>query len=205
MKRVFLCGFVLLGLSCAEAEDLVKAKSNESEFEELIRNHNGKIEELEHRIKIIEQNLGIYRSDSIITKNHEQISSEIKGKSPTEILEIAKDFLKHDRYGEARSVLTVFIKNNPKNSYCGTMHFYIGKSYFEEKDYQNAAKAYMESFEASPKGSKTPDALYELSECFMKLGKKDHQKTTLEKLVSTFPRSEQGRKAAKELKNLKKS
>ena len=177
----------------------------DSDLEELVRNHNGKIEELEHRIKIIEQNLGISHSESIVTKSPEQVATEIKGKSPEAVLEIAKNFLKHDRYEEARSVLSAFIKDNPKNSYCGRMHFYVGKSYFKERNYQNAAKAYMESFEASPNGKKASKALYKLSECFMKLGKANQQKITLEKLAATFPQSSHGKKASAQLKNLKKS
>jgi len=205
MRKFFLCSFVLISLYNVEAKDAVNAKSNESDFEELIRTHNGKIEELEHRVKIIEQNLGIYRSDSIVTKNHEQISAEIKEKSPKDVLETAKNFLKHDRYAEARSILNAFIKNNPKNSYCGMMHFYVGKSYFEEKNYQNAATEYMKSFEASPMGEKTPKALYKLSLCFLKLGKESQRETTLKKLAATFPKSKYGRKATEQLKKLKKS
>ena len=85
------------------------------------------------------------------------------------------------------------------------MHFYIGKSYFEEKDYQNAAKAYMESFEINPNGAKTPKALFKLSLCFFKLGKQDQRKITLEKLAVTFPKFRYGKKAIAELNELKKS
>lgn len=205
MKKVLFCGFVLFGLSFVNAEQNAKSNNSDSDIEELVRNHNGKIEELEHRVKIIEQNLGISHSESTATKSPEQIATEIKGKSPEAILEIAQNFLKHDKYEDARNVLNAFVKDNPKSSYCGIMHFYIGKSYFEERNYQNAAKAYMESFEASPNGKKAPKALYKLSECFMKLGKENQRKITLEKLSATFSQSKHGKKASAELKKLKKS
>ena len=203
MKRFFLCSFVFLSL--AGADNQVSANQNESDIDELVRGHSGEIEELKHRITIIEQNLGIYRAESIITKKPEQIAEEIKGKSPEAVIEIAKNFISHDRYGEARSVLEAFIKNNPKNLYCGRMHFYSGKTYFEEKNYQEAAKSYIESFEIGPNGAKAPKALFKLSECFFKLGKEDQRKMTLEKLASTFAQFKHGKKAYTLLKKLKKS
>ena len=209
MKKLFLCSFVFLSLARVDAENKtvsqLRVNSGESDLEDLVRNHSGEIEELKHRIKIIEQNLGIYRSESLVTKKPEQIAEEIKGKSPEAVIEIAKGFIEHDRYAEARSVLETFIKKNPKNLYCGRMHFYIGKTYFEEKNYQEAAKSYMESSEIGPNGAKAPKALFKLSECFLKLGKEDQRKMTLEKLASTFAQFKHGKKACNLLKKLKKS
>ncbi len=85
------------------------------------------------------------------------------------------------------------------------MHFYIGKSYFKEKNYREAAKAYMESFEINPNGAKTPKALFRLSLCFFKLGKQDQRKMTLEKLATTFPQFKHGKKAISLLRNQKTS
>lgn len=207
MKKVFFCSFVLISLSAVEAEDLSDAKSSSigSDFEELIRNHNGRIEELEHRIKMIEQNLGISHLEKVSSKTPEQVATEVKGKSPEEIIEMANDLIKLDKGQDARDILNTFIENHPKSIHCGKMHFYIGKSYFEEKDYQNAAKAYMKSFEINSRGVKTPKALFRLSDCFLKLGKQSQRKITLEKLASTFPKLKYGQKAAERLKKLKKS
>ena len=205
MKRIFLCSFVLISLSGVEAKDSVETPSSESDFGELIRSHNGKIEELEHRVKMIEQNLGISHSEKVASKTPEQVASEIKGKTPEEIIEMANDLIKLDKNQEARDVLDTFIENHPKSIHCGKMYFYIGKSYFEEKDYQNAAKAYMKSFEINSRGDKTPKALFRLSDCFLKLGKQSQRKITLEKLASAFPKVKYGKKAAKRLKELKKS
>jgi len=205
MKKIFLCCFIFFSLAEVEAGNQANTNPSESDLDELVRNHSGEIDELKHRIKIIEQNLGIYRSESIKNKKPEQIAEEIKGKSPEAVIEIAKDFIGHDRYEEARRILEVFIKNDPKNLYCGRMYFYIGKTYFEERNYQEAAKAYMESFEIGPNGAKAPKALFKLSECFFKLGKEDQRKMTLEKLSSTFAQFKHGKKAYTLLKKLKKS
>jgi len=199
MKSVFLCGFVFLSLYGAEAKDLVDTKSDNSDLEELVRDHGGEIEELKHRISVIEQNLGISHQKKVPSKSPEQIAKDIKGKSPEEIITMAKDLIDLDKCQEARDVLNAFIKEHPKNLYCGRMHFYIGKSYFKEKDYKNAAQAYMESFEVNPNGTKTPKALFRLSLCFFKLGKQDQRKITLEKLAETYPKFKYGEKAIAKL------
>ena len=183
---------------------LFNASFANSDIEELIRSHNGKIEELSHRVEQIEKTLGI-SPNNFSSLNPEQASASIKGKSADDVIKVAKDFIKHDKYQEARNCLSAFIKDNPKSPHCGMMNFYIGKSYFEDKKYQNAAKAFMESFEADKNGKKTSKALYMLAECFMKLGKNDQMKMTLEKLAGTFPKSKYGKKAASWLNKLKKS
>lgn len=203
MKKVFCGGFALFCIVSAFASSNV-ASSHNADIEELIRSHNGKIEELSHRLEQIEKKLGISPED-FSSKNPEQVSADIKGKSPQSIIETAKNLIKRDKYQNARNNLSAFIKDNPKSPYCGTMNFYIGKSYFEEKKYQDAAKSFMESFEANQNGKKTSKALYKLAECFMKLGKNDQMKMTLEKLASAFPKTKYGKKASTWLGKLKKS
>lgn len=205
MKSFFLISFLSFCLCRAEAKDHIDPKSNDLDLEELIRNHSGEIEKLKHRIKIIEQNLGISHLEQVVLKDPKQIANKIKGETPEKIIEIAKDLINLDRYQEARDILNAFIREHPQNLYCGRMYFYIGKSYFEERDYQSAAKAYMESFEINPKGAKTPKALFKLSQCFFKLGKQDQKKITLEKLASTFPQFKHGKKAIALLKKQKTS
>ena len=60
MKKLFLCSFVFLSLARVDAENKtvsqLRVNSGESDLEDLVRNHSGEIEELKHRIKIIEQN-----------------------------------------------------------------------------------------------------------------------------------------------------
>lgn len=203
MKEIFCGGFALFCVVSAFASSNV-ASSHNADIEELIRSHNGKIEELSHRLEQIEKKLVISPED-FSSKNPEQVSADIKGKSPQSIIETAKNLIKRDKYQNARNNLSAFIKDNPKSPYCGTMNFYIGKSYFEEKKYQDAAKSFMESFEANQNGKKTSKALYKLAECFMKLGKNDQMKMTLEKLASAFPKTKYGKKANAWLGKLKKS
>ena len=205
VKKFFLHSLIFLSLSNVNAVDTVDLKTNESDLDELVRNHSGEIEEIKYRIKIIEQNLGISHQEKIHSKNSEQIEEDIRGKSPDEIIEKAKDLINIDKCQEARDILNAFIKQNPRSLHCGRMHFYIGQSYFMEKDYQKAAKSYMESFEINPSGTKTPKALFRLSQCFFKLGKQNQRRVTLEKLALTFPKVKYGKKAIAKLNELKKS
>ena len=125
MKSFFLVSFLSFCLCGVEAKDHIDPKSNNLDLEELIRNHSGEIEELKHRIKIIEQSLGISHSEKVVLKDSKQIANKIKKKTPEEIIEMAKDLISLDRCQEARDILNAFISEHPQNLYCGRMYFYI--------------------------------------------------------------------------------
>jgi TolA-binding protein len=82
------------------------------------------------------------------------------------------------------------------------MLFYIGNTYFVEKDYKNAAIEYMKGFKANPNGSKSAETLYKLALCFKQLNQKDKCRSTLKKIVDDYPGSF-AQKAASELKKIK--
>jgi TolA-binding protein len=67
--------------------------------------------------------------------------------------------------------------------------FYVGESYFKEKDYKNAAIEYMKSYKKNSKGHKSAEALYKLALCFKRLSKNEECKATLDKLIRDYPNS----------------
>ncbi len=195
MKKVLLLSLV----ACTPL--FAASQSSNSDIEELVREHNGKIEELEHRIKYIENKLGINSSEAVSLLNSSKVTADsIKNKTPESVIEMAKDYIREDQTENARAALDLYLKNNPKNIYFGMMHYYIGKSYLLEKNYVDATKAFMYSFELNPNGKKAPNALYGLAISFLRLNKKEQMKTTLEKLISSYPSSNKAKKAKNLLK-----
>lgn len=197
MKKVLFFSIVMGVSFFANAE----TKPENTDIEELVREHNGKIEEFEHRIKNIENRLNIDASDSVAFGKPTQVTEEtIKGKTPEAVINLAKDYIRMDQNENARTALDLYIKNNPKDIYFGMMHYFIGKTYFLDKKYIEASKSFMQSFEINPNSRKAPNSLYKLALCFLRLNKKDQMKITLEKLVSTYPGSKKAKKA-KEMLN----
>lgn len=204
MKKIFTT-FLLFGIFYANADD------DQDELREIY----GKLEEITHRVDLLEKKVSTVSlstdevsevsGDKSKSGQNDQYEKYIKGLSPEDVIKKAKKYFDDDRYGQGRGILNSFILKNPKSIYCGMMQYYIGKSYFKEKNFEKAANAFIECFGTNPNGAKTPKALYLMAECFKKLDKSEQAKKTLEKLIDTYPNSKYVKKAKKLKKKLKKS
>lgn len=158
------------------------------DLEDAIRSLKGDFERLDHDTEILQRDVVLIKQKLGITQTE---SSEISGLTVQEVANLsaddlikkAKSLIKNDRFKEARDILNAFIQKNPKHEKLGIVHYYLAKSYFEEKNYTKAADSYMDSYQADKKGRKTIKALFKLAKCFIKLNKKDQAKATLEKLI----------------------
>ncbi|MDR2781514.1 MAG: tetratricopeptide repeat protein [Holosporaceae bacterium] len=197
MKKVIYSLLLTIFISEIYGKD-----SDMEDLSDTVRNLTGKVEELEKTVQ--EQGKRLEELDEK-NKQREENQSEfgtIPDKSPEDVIKTACDLLDQNEIEKGRKMLDAFIAKNPTNIYCGMMLFYVGNSYFMEKDYKNAALAYMKGFKANPAGCKAAETLYKLAICFRRLGEKEKWKSTLEKIISDYP-GEFARKASLELKKNK--
>lgn len=173
MKKLLVLPFLGLFQICAAPS---------MDLEDTVRTLNGKIEELEHEVAQLKQRLNIVAPQTESSEISGITAQEISNLSAEDLIKKAKGLIKNDHFKEARDILNAFIQKNPKHVKLGVAHYYLAKSYFEEKNYTQAADSYMDSYQADKKGSKTAKALLKLSKCFIKLNKKEQAKATLEKL-----------------------
>jgi TolA-binding protein len=202
MKKSFFIILCLIGVFYNAG-----ANSDISLLEEIVRTNTGKIEELEKMISELQKEIAFLK-ESLGKKIDEEASKgeteALNGKTPEEIIKMACDLIEENSMEEARKLLNSFIKNNPSNIYCGMMMFHIGNSYFQDKDYKNAAIEYMKSYKTNSNGNKSAESLYKLALCFKRLSKIEEARTSLEKLIRDYPGyTELVTKAKKELSSLK--
>ena len=95
--------------------------------------------------------------------------------------------LKEADYAKAGTAFRAFIDNHPKHSLTGNAYFWLGRTYFVRKDYENASFAFADGYKKFPKGSKAPDSLYNLGVSLRQLGKKREACTVLARLLDRFP------------------
>lgn len=194
MKKLLILPFLGLlqfGMVSAADEDLA----------DTVRTLNGKIEELEREVAQLKQRLNMIAPQTEPSEVSKITIQEISGLTADKLIKKAKKLIKKDRFKEARNILNAFIRKSPKHAKLGIVHYYLAKSYFEEKNYTQAADSYMDSYQADKKGSKTAKALLKLSKCFIKLNKKEQTKVTLEKLklMKNNKYSEKARKLLREV------
>jgi TolA-binding protein len=122
-------------------------------------------------------------------------------KTPEEIIQIAVDKMSSGDTDGALNLLNVFIKNNPKSIYLGKMEHYVGNAYFQEQKYQEAAAAYLSSYEHNSSGSKAAWSLHKLAQCLKKLSDltdseekrsklRENCRATVDKLINNHPNYE---------------
>ncbi len=106
---------------------------------------------------------------------------------------------KENRPGEARKNFQALLREYPKSEYSDNARFWIGESYYTEKNYEEAILAYEELFKKNPGSNKKPGAMLKQGLAFYELKDKETGKLILEQLIEKFPDSEQAKTAKKKL------
>lgn len=108
---------------------------------------------------------------------------------PVKEYEAAYDTFREKHYKEAREAFNAFIKKYPKDSLVGNAHFWIGESYYADKDYENAILAYETLIKSHQNNEKIPGALLKQGMSFMDLGDKKTAKVLFDKVIEKYPDS----------------
>ena len=95
--------------------------------------------------------------------------------------------LKDADYAKAGTAFRAFIDKHPKHQLTGNAYFWLGRTYFVRKDFENASFAFADGYRKFPRGPKAPDSLYNLGVSLRHLGKKREACTALARLLDEFP------------------
>jgi len=130
-------------------------------------------------------------------------ASETKESGPgTDIYNLALDYYKKGKYDIARAQFEAFLKANPNDPYSDNAQFWMGETYFQEKNFKYAINEYVKVQEKYPKGNKVPAALYKIGLCFSYLGKKPEAEAMYKQVMESYPASEESAKAKGQLEKL---
>jgi tol-pal system protein YbgF len=100
---------------------------------------------------------------------------------------------------EAREKLSSVLKDYPGNEYSDNARFWIAESFYKDGNYEDAILAYEEIFKKNPKSDKVPSALLKQGLAFYELKDAKTGKIILDKLIETYPDSEQAKAARKKI------
>ena len=108
-------------------------------------------------------------------------------KDPSEIYKYAYDMLVRENYTEAESSFKAFIGEHPDDPLASNAYYWLGETYYVQKNYQLAAVSFAKGFQRFPKGNKALDQLFKLALTFLSLGKNEDACATFSKLEAEFP------------------
>lgn len=111
-------------------------------------------------------------------------------------------FSKGDIKG-ARSLWEEYLKRFPKGKWVGQTYFYIGETYFKEKDYEAAILSYQKLIELPGPNPLKPKAMLRQADAFLNLKDKKAAEILYRKIKQIFPGTQEAKEAERKLKELK--
>jgi len=115
----------------------------------------------------------------------------------------AKETYDRKEFAAAREKFKAFLAVYPKSELSDNAQFWIGESYYSEKDYERAVIAYDDVIKNFPKGDKVPSALLKQALCWQQLADKTFAQSLLKRVIKEYPRTQQAKIAEEKLKGIR--
>ena len=103
----------------------------------------------------------------------------------------------------ARGQFTQFLERNPSHELAPNARYWLGETYYSEKNYEQAILEFQEVVKQFPQRDKAPAALLKQALSFKELNDIKSTQYLLKNLVSSYPKSEEAKKAQQLLKTIK--
>jgi TolA-binding protein len=107
----------------------------------------------------------------------------------TETFRNAMILFKTEKYPEAVLAFSEFIGKNPNHILAGSAQFYIGESYFKQKEYKIALQEFHQLLKSYDRSTHVPDTLSRMAETEEALKQAPSAAQFKQLLLSTFPQS----------------
>jgi len=197
-----------------------RGEKNETQaraLEERLKGLEGRGEKNETQARALEERLkGLEGRIDRIASKQEELGKPIPAKvSPAEMKEpfpvtgpgdLYKDayqaFQKGDLEG-ARKKFEAFLKQYPSTGLSDNAHFWIGETYFLQRDYERAILEYEKTIVKDPEGDKVSAALFKQALAFFELGDKTNAKNLFQRVIDRFPDSREAEMARRRLEGIK--
>jgi len=156
-------------------------------------------EEAERRLAVMEDRLAKLENKL----GSQQASADTPNDStPEGIYERGIAAFKAGEMQKARDLFILVVEQKPTHALIPNCHYWIGETYYSEKNYEQAILAFQEVIKNYPKNDKAPAALLKQGMSFKNIGDKKSARYVLNKLKDDYPKSEDAKKAKTLLKEI---
>ena len=146
------------------------------EYDQMIRDMNGKVENIEYRLNTLEKKMEMFDKDielrfeqmkkqtnvSSMPQQAKPIATAPKGTDSKKLYENALNDLKANKLADAEVKFSQFLGSFPKDSLAGNAQYWLGEVYYKQQNFAKAAVAFKDGYSKYPEGSKGPDCLFKL-------------------------------------------
>ena len=187
----------------APVESTSNVQIRMGEYDQLIRDMNGKVENIEYRLGLLEKKIETFDKDIELrleqfkrqtedlktTERKEDTSKQLQTPSninAKDLYEKALNDLKNNKYNDAEVKFNQFLHTFPKDDLAGNAQYWVGEVYYKQQNFAKAAVAFRDGYSKFPNGTKGADCLLKLGLSMKALGKKSDACVALTNLPTVF-------------------
>ena len=191
---------------------------NQDRLVEEVRRLSGTLEELSHRLDLVDQALAQQKSDTdarFAALKGAGALDEFEARRKVEQLKLPTDkgeffALAQAQEGKgeravARVLYEDFVKRWPSDPRAADANFRLGELWYGDRRYREAILAYGKVAQDFPRSDKAPDALFRTGESMLALDLRDDARGLFEEVVNRYPRSTAAQRAKARLQDLSAS
>ncbi|RII28514.1 MAG: tol-pal system protein YbgF [Geobacter sp.] len=104
---------------------------------------------------------------------------------------------------KARELFNQFLQKFPKHDLAANVHYWLGETYYSEKNYDQAILEFQEVIKNFPGKDKVPAAMLKQAMAFKELGDVKSARYVYKKIIDDFPLADEVKTAREKLKELK--
>jgi tol-pal system protein YbgF len=123
--------------------------------------------------------------------------------APGKLYSKALHTLRKDRqYAQAREQLVNFISSFPKHPYAPNAYYWLGETYYVQKDYSKSISIFEIGAKRFPDHDKAPDCLLKAGLAYLSIEENSKARNHFQRLISEYPSSSSSRIAKRKLTTL---
>lgn len=123
--------------------------------------------------------------------------------SEAEVYAKARQAFEKGDTAAARKGFDEFLMVYPSSDNADNAQFWVGETFFQEKQYEKAILEYQKVIEKYPRGNKVPAALLKQGLAFLGLKDRVNSRLIFEEVVRKFPNTSEAKTASEKLKELR--
>jgi tol-pal system protein YbgF len=130
-------------------------------------------------------------------------TAEAAQQTPEAIYQQGLDAYKAGDSAKAREILAKFLEQHPKHKLAANAHYWIGETYYAEKNYEQAVLEFQDVIKNYHDKEKVPAAMLKQAMAFKELGDNKSAQYIYKKLVDEYPKSDEAKSAREKLQPAK--
>jgi len=120
--------------------------------------------------------------------------------TPDFLYQQAYDTMRAGEVAKARELFSKFLNLHPKHALAANAHYWLGETYYSEKNFEQAILEFQEVIKNFPDKEKVPAAMLKQGMAFTELGDSKSASYIYKKLSDEYPKSEEAKVAKEKLR-----